>query len=823
MKKPKVKLDAAAIQSFFVHHVEKIVLVVVLGVMAWLVYAGYSLPGLESGKTPSGLKQVSNQTRTFIDDAQRWERDVAMERQVDSNIVDLVGVTLLDTEPAKYFLPQPLSPPNFPKLSPRLDPTLYPPIHIEVEPIVGPLASYPRSMDELDPLYQEPTEDSATAKKPVRRPPPRRTAGSGMEDPYASGGIPGTDGRSGSGRSRRGSGRGGRGGSGGSSGYGPPAGGGSDMASTMADMMSSGSGSGMGMGMGSATGSLAGINPESILGYQTSDQFTIARHTQAMVIKAVVPFEKQAEEFLNSLGSSLDYEAQRDQPFYLGFFVERAEVPVADLEADPAGLAWTKINVLATSYEQLGRQVGNTVVPGNWSGVLNEIVDPTYLDAKLTHPAPPFMQRDVWRLLTHAEVPLASQMASPGMNDGIIFPGAAPKEGAAGAEATDDLPVMPGVNVGGSGFSGSDSATPGFGSGMPGGGMPGMPGGMSSGMGMPGGGMSRPSSMPFAGGMGSSGGSGMGGGYGSGYGDGYGSGATIAPPKYKLVRFTDTNVEPGKFYRYRLKVLLHDPNHPMAGMVAPTLASLDEKVRQRVKALDAADAAKPKQASGLPYRTFWIESDWSEASPVASLPATKQYFVGTVEQPAMVAVVDGKPKVPNSQPKAKVLTSVFDPDKVVDVPAEADVFRGSILNFVQDAQVIHPVTHEIVDLEKYNFRTDAIVADLEGGELIPAIDRKNDKPLKAPGELLIFDASGNLHVQNETDDIENYRVLLLPKPDPNAAPVGPEGMMMGPDGAAGMPEGFEGLMSAPGAGGGVPARGAKGRTRGGSGGGRGMP
>lgn len=584
-------------------------------------------------------------------------------------------------------------------------------------------------------------------------------------------------------------------------------------------------------GMGSGMSQAGGINPESIQGYQTSDQFTIARHTQAMVIKAVVPFEKQAEEFLNSLGNSLDYEAQRDQPVYLGFFVERAEVPAADLEADPAGLTWTKIPVKATLAEQIGRQVGNTMVPGNWSGVLTDIVDPAYLDRELTHPAPPFMQRDIWRLLTHAEVPLASQLANSGMSGGPIFPGSTPKEGEPATEATDDLPVMPGFGAGGSGYPSGDGATPGMpGAMMPGGSM--MPGGA-----MPGSGMPRPGAMPFTGGMGSSGGSGMmgggammsggmrSGGYGSGgygYGDGYGSNATIAPPKYKLVRFTDTNVESGKYYRYRLKVLLHDPNHPMAGMVAPTLASLDDKVRQRVQALDAADAAKPKLASGAPYRTYWIESAWSEASPVASLPATRQYFAGAVEQPALVSVVDGKPKVPNSQPKAKVLTSVFDPDKVVDVPAEADVFRGSILNFVQDAQVIHPVTHEIVDLEKYNFRTDAIVADLEGGETIPPIDRKNDEPLKVPGELLIFDASGNLHVQNETDDIENYRVLLLPKPDPKAPTPGSDGMMMGSDGA-GMPGGYESLMTGPGSSGSVPARSPKGRSKGGSGGSRGMP
>jgi hypothetical protein len=300
---------------------------------------------------------------------------------------------------------------------------------------------------------------------------------------------------------------------------------------------------------------------------------------------------------------------------------------------------------------------------------------------------------------------------------------------------------------------------------------------------------------------------------------GYGmGGAAVEPPKYKMVRFTDAHVEPGKFYRYRLKVLLHDPNHPQQGLAPPTLASLDEKVRARVRALDEADAAKPKLANDVPYRTFWITADeWSEPSAVVSLPTTRQYFAGSVDQPAAVEIVPGKPKVLSSQPKGKLLANVWDPEKVVDVPAEVDVFRGSILNFVQDAKVIHPVTHEIVDLEKYNFRTDAIVADLDGGEVIPPLDRKNDEPLKAPGEMLIFDATGNLYVQNETDDIESFRRFLLPKPDEKAPPAGQDGMY-GPEGSGGEPDGYDALMQGPGSAGGAPVRrSTKGRSsRGGS-------
>jgi hypothetical protein len=586
-------------------------------------------------------------------------------------------------------------------------------------------------------------------------------------------------------------------------------------------MMPGGEGSMYGLG-----GPAGGINPESIRGFQTSDQFTIGRHTGAMVIKAVVPFEKQAEEFLNSLGNSLDYDPQRDQPMYLGFWVERAEVPADDLEADPATLEWTQLKVRATLEEQ----IGSPTAPPAWAGMLTDIVDPNYLDPVLTHPAPPFMQRDVWSLLTHADVPLATQTMGGYSGEGMMFPGAKPKDGAEKTETPSDLPTFgPGVGAPGAyGETYGGSADGGYGSGYGGGPggmrMPGGPGGMMSGgpggmmSGGPGGMMGGGARMPFSGGSAGPGyGAGGSGSY--GYGDGaYGS-AAIAPPKYKLIRFTDTKVDEGKYYRYRVKVLLHDPNHPMATMVPPTLGSLDQTVRDRVLKLDAEDAAK-KNADGTPFRTFWKMSEWSEPSKVVTLPSTKEYYVGAVEQPAAVEIVPGKAKVPTSQPKAKVLTNVWDPEKVVDVPAEVDVYRGSILNFVKDAEVIHPVTKEIVPLEKYNFKTDALVADLGGGELIPPVDKKNDKPLTAPGEMLVFDAAGNLHVQEETGDVESFRRLVLPKPDENATPYGPEGTI--PDGAGSDAAGYGEMMQSPsggtpgGRGSSSPGYGRSGRSRRGS-------
>jgi len=129
--------------------------------------------------------------------------------------------------------------------------------------------------------------------------------------------------------------------------------------------------------------------------------------------------------------------------------------------------------------------------------------------------------------------------------------------------------------------------------------------------------------------------------------------------------------------------------------------------------------------------------------------------------------------VPN-EPTATALAVVFAHDKVADVPGElTNVGRGYVLNFSLDGKavenekkprVIHPVTKEIIDLDKYNIVTNAMIADIMGGEQIrPIVTGSASQSLTNIGEMLIMDASGKLHVQNEADDIVQFRRNTIPK------------------------------------------------------------
>jgi len=85
------------------------------------------------------------------------------------------------------------------------------------------------------------------------------------------------------------------------------------------------------------------------------------------------------------------------------------------------------------------------------------------------------------------------------------------------------------------------------------------------------------------------------------------------------------------------------------------------------------------------------------------------------------------------------------------------------------------VTRQVIELAKEKFVTGALVADMQGGDKIAALDKQADHALVTPGELLIFDAAGNLHVQNEALDGESVRRVIMKKPEAPPPVPGSEG------------------------------------------------
>lgn len=497
----------------------------------------------------------------------------------------------------------------------------------------------------------------------------------------------------------------------------------------------------MGMQQPGAPGART-LQPEAIVGYHAGGEI-IAKEARAVVIMAAVPLEKQFEEYEKAFKEALDYDPVRDVPRYVLYVVERADV-TADPAQDPAQAQWTQLSI--------GKALGEMNL---WGPSPREVVEVSALDPILTNRVPPFMQREIYETLLHPDIPIAKMQTAEQLAgaNAVVRPG----DAAAAGPVVEDLtnpnaaPVVgPNSQPGGEGMRMMPQGPGGY-PGM----RPGGPGGYGEGMGM------------MAGAPGSE----------------------MAIAKYRLLRFTDTTIQPNKKYRYRVKLILEDPNNPYVGdapprwdpsrntpLRKPSIQSMSPAALARVRAADAS-----KDASTRP---FLLYTDASEPSDIVELPPINRYFAGkaTAGNGNPLALgsppnVTWTPPVLSTQPTTNLLTVGFDSAMAVDVPAEKEVYRGSTLNFEKEIEVIHPSLLSIHPIGKYTFKNGSLVIDFVGGSDIPNVDTKRSDKVQEPSEVLIFDGEGNLQLLDETDDVEGYRRYLPPEveePKTNAAAPGAE-------------------------------------------------
>jgi hypothetical protein len=350
------------------------------------------------------------------------------------------------------------------------------------------------------------------------------------------------------------------------------------------------------------------------------------------LVTALVPANAQQEAFMRAFASS-GLQTQADIPLWSDYRIERAEVP-AGTSAD-AELNWTRLdlNKVAKAAE-------------DWNGIQPEIapadlqLDPSQIvpmdenaiqvvpyvfplprlagDPWGTESLHPWVveqlrkrqiEQEKWEAVALEEAEQASKtniLGGPGAGGGApMGPGGGmgagmgrsmmPPTGGAGSRGM--MPpgmsgrgmMPPGGPMGGGGDS--DSAA------MAGAGSRGMrmpPSGMSSRMGGPGG-MMPPGMMPPGGGPGGMMSGGMGGMMGGGEG-GMEMGMGIKLPEYRMFRFVDTTVEPGKTYRYRVQISVRNPNY---GLPAQYLAQAD----LADKPILAAKKSEPSPLAHVPDKT----------------------------------------------------------------------------------------------------------------------------------------------------------------------------------------------------------------------------
>ncbi len=343
------------------------------------------------------------------------------------------------------------------------------------------------------------------------------------------------------------------------------------------------------------------------------------------LVTALVPANAQQEAFMRAFASS-GLQTQADIPLWSDYRIERAEVP-AGTAAD-AELTWTRLdlNKVAKSAE-------------DWNGIQPEIAPPDLqldpsqivpMDENAVQVVPyvfplprlagdpwgteslhPWVveqlrkrqiEQEKWEAFALEEAERASKpniLGGPGAGTGApMGPGAGMGSGMGrgmmppgGSRGMMPPGMMPGGPMGRGAGGGDSDGPPTGGAGSRGMRLP--PSGMSSRMGGPGG-MMPPGMMPPGGGPGGMMGGGMGGMMG-GEG-GMGMGMEMKLPEYRMFRFVDTTVEPGKTYRYRVQISVRNPNY---GLPAQYLAQAD----LADKAILAAKKSEPSPLAHVPDKT----------------------------------------------------------------------------------------------------------------------------------------------------------------------------------------------------------------------------
>ena len=404
---------------------------------------------------------------------------------------------------------------------------------------------------------------------------------------------------------------------------------------------------------------------------------------------ALVPYEKEVDEYKRVFENAVGYNPMRDRPNYLAFSVQRAEVT-----GDPnAELQWQNVGGTRSAL-QLSKK---------WAGFGTEVVNDLYVAPNLTMPIPPILLRKFEDLASHPDLPKKNQR--PASN-------AAPtateeEEEVEGAEG--DLPIsrrspsggpaggmmssMPGMAGGGGPAGGMMSSMPGMaGGGGPAGGMMSSMPGMAGGGGGPAGGMM--SSMPgmAGGGMGGMMGGGMGGDMMSSYGQQIVS-------EWKLVRYFDFTAEPGKVYQYRVQLLVEDPNHPQAPTEDVPSKMLEDDTAKRVASIESKLGKEGLRTTG-----YFMRNEWSDPSPAISLPTAGRFFAGGPVNRAPIQSDKNGAELYKNPPEAKMVGIAWDDNWGIDVSYDKEVSFGTVLNAKDDVQIVHPLTTEFKLIEKYDFR-----------------------------------------------------------------------------------------------------------------------
>jgi hypothetical protein len=448
-------------------------------------------------------------------------------------------------------------------------------------------------------------------------------------------------------------------------------------------------------------------------------------------VLAKAPILEQAKIYEETLSDSRGFDPGRDIPQYAGVIVERAEVTGEEQEE----LKWEPVQFGDVSGTKPRRPYLSEryllEMIADWLPWAEQLEDARFAHPILTMPLPPLVQQNWSPDVVHSDAPLQAETDAK-----------AAAETGTDAGAGEPLPEM---EEGESGFGRV-------------GGMAGPMGGAGDFRGGPA--MNRRGGEfsgggDFGGGRGGRGGEFAGGGRGGATARGAVGDFTIDPDvPFAMVRIFDFGVQPGRQYRYRVKLVLNDVNADTG--------------RPEIRDYLSSEVAARVRESRSPFQ----QTEWSEPSSIISVPMAGDALVEGVKPPA------GKALPSEGTVDLLVQAYTIDEDRRAIKAGIEKAFRiGSVLNLVENTEVVSPDGQNLVEMKSFKFRTGLTLVDFQGGEELPGKQ-------KAPAKALFMDAAGRLFVHDQLEDaaaVQNYKNLF----DENAANAGGGFMPRGGGGGRG--------------------------------------
>lgn len=246
--------------------------------------------------------------------------------------------------------------------------------------------------------------------------------------------------------------------------------------------------------------------------------------------------------------------------------------------------------------------------------------------------------------------------------------------------------------------------------------------------------------------------------------------------EYKMGRFWDFAVEPGAQYRYRVTLVLRNPNRGYTKQYLKNEALATGEFRP-ISPLDAADTNRPVSDPSyvvqLPGRSdIAVGGIVSESDKTNRTGEDLALIAASVWENTAEAIADYEKevnaiRVPRLRETAmaalNTLKEVWANVDFVEASMEFRVARGQYMTMKSPTQITHPLFNKVETLKNVRFDTGFTLVDWRGGKApARATGPASATPaaMAQPMEYLLLDPEGNLVIRTEVGDRAAYKRKL---------------------------------------------------------------